>query len=118
MPPDTDAQITDEAVNALREALHDNEVTASSVAAAKALLKQFAPPKTDEEQKNETEERERALTEARGLLTEIADLKLAFFRLQNEVAKAGEAPADNAAGELARLADLSRKGLGKNANGS
>lgn len=114
---DNDAQITGEAVNALRTALTDNEATASSVAAAKALLKQFAPPKTDEEQKNEFEERDRALVEARGLLEEFASLKRTLFRLQNEMAKAVAAPADNAAGELARLADLSRSWLGEHPYG-
>ena len=115
---DTDAQITGEAIDALRDALRNSEMTASNVAAAKALLKQCAPPKTDEEQKNETEERDRAITEAHGFLEDLARYKLAFNCLQNALVTASKAPTDNAAGELARLADLSWSGLGKNENRS
>jgi len=113
---ETDAPLAEKAIEALHLLMEAGDSETTRVAAAKALLARLSPKKTDEEQKNESEEREHALVEARGLLAEFADLKLAFFKLQNEVAKASEASADNAAGELARLAHFSRTGLGKNAH--
>ena len=81
MSTDDTTQIADEAVETLRDALHNGEVTPSTVNAAKALLQRFSPKKTDEEQNNEAAERDAALTEARGLLAEFAALKLAYLRL-------------------------------------
>ncbi|MFA4994230.1 MAG: hypothetical protein WC521_02875 [Bdellovibrionales bacterium] len=111
-----DAKITSEAIAALRTALSNNEVAPSSVAAAKALLKQFAPPKTDEEQKHEAEERDRAFTEAYGLLTELARYKYAFHRLQNALVTASKTRTTDPAGKMASLADSGWAWLGKDEN--
>ena len=115
---DTNAQITGKAIDTLLDALHNNEVKPSNVSAAKVLLENFAPKKTDEEQKNEALERDSAIAEANGLLTEFATLKFTLFSLQTAVAEACTAPTDNAAGKLANLADFSRAWLGKDENGS
>ena len=112
-----DTQLADKAKGALHDVMLASDSDASRVTAAKALLQSVAPKKDDEEQKNEAAERDSALAEARGLLAEFAALKHAFFRLQNEVAEASAAPASDAAWELARLADLSRSGLGENTDG-
>ncbi len=109
--------LAEKAIDALHLLMEAGDSETVRVAAAKALLARLSPKKNDEAQIHEAEERDRALAEARKLLAEFASLKLAFFRLQNEVAKAGEASADNAAGELARLVDHGRKGLGEDSNG-
>ncbi|MDD3370688.1 MAG: hypothetical protein PHE27_02560 [Alphaproteobacteria bacterium] len=85
-----------EAIDALRELMRAGASEPTRAAAAKILLDRFAPRKSDEEQKNEEEERQRALAEARGLLADFALVKLAYHRLQNEMAQAGEAGTDHA----------------------
>jgi hypothetical protein len=89
-------QMADQAIEALYALMQSSESDPTRVQAAKILLDRLTPKKDDAAQKNEVEERDAALAEARGLLAEFAATKLAFFRLQNAMAKASEAGSGNA----------------------
>jgi hypothetical protein len=88
----------EEALTTLHELMQSSESDGDRIRAAKILLDRSAPKKDDDAEKHEADERDAALAEARGLLAEFAVIKLAFFRLKNEMAREGEAAADNPAG--------------------
>ena len=74
------------ALDALQEVVIGSESDAARISAAKILLERFAPKEDDDARKQEAEERDAAIAEARGLLAEFAAVKLAFIHLQNEMA--------------------------------
>lgn len=79
-----------EALETLRQMLFDEEITDSArVSAAKALLDRYSPLDDDERKRRESEERNAALIEARGLLIELAVAKSASLLGADEVAEAG-----------------------------
>jgi hypothetical protein len=108
---------TDQVLATLHELMNASESDTARIQAAKILLERIAPKKDDEAQKHEAAERDAALTEARGLLTEFARYKYAFHRLQNALAQASKAGTDNAAGQLANLVNSGWAWLGENENG-
>ena len=114
---DDNQQLIGQAIEALRSAVLGNEVSAEQLRAANIVLQRVAPTKEDADaQKRADEERARVLAEARRRLADFIDTKFELIRLRNDVVRASQAPADHAAGELARLADTCRPWVGQNSD--
>ncbi len=84
-----------EAVEALYELMKSAESEPSRIQAAKVLLRQLDLG-SDEDIKQEADEREEAIAEARELLEEFAALRAENLLLKAELAKAVKAGPDNA----------------------
>ncbi|MDD4616824.1 MAG: hypothetical protein PHW76_06915 [Alphaproteobacteria bacterium] len=80
-----------DALGELYALMKSGESEPARVSAAKILLQQLAPKKTDEEKKHEVEEREQAVAEARGLLAEFAALRVEYLLLKAKMAQASKA---------------------------
>lgn len=75
------------ALDALQEVVIGSESDAARISAAKVLLDRFAPKEDSDARNHELAERDAAISEARGLLAEFADIKLELFHLKNKMAQ-------------------------------
>jgi len=84
-------------INTLLELMQASESDTARIAAAKILLERIAPKADEEARQREAEERDCALSEARGLLAEFAAAKLAGLCQPGEMDQDGAAATTDAA---------------------